>query len=56
MALIVAYLHLSHMTDLREVAPWFPMADEIPDDIDIHQLIAEFSDYAEAIVTVVDLE
>jgi hypothetical protein len=31
------------------MVPGFPMVDEIPDNIDICQLIAEFSDYAEAI-------
>ena len=42
--------------DLREVAPRFPAADEISDDIGIRQLIAEFNDYAEAIAAVVDVE
>jgi hypothetical protein len=42
--------------DLREIAPGFSTANEIPDDIDICQLIAEFSDYAEAIAVVVDVE
>jgi hypothetical protein len=32
------------------------MADEIPDDVNIYQLIAEFSDYAEVIAIVVDVE
>jgi hypothetical protein len=35
--------------DLREVAPGFLTANEIPNDIDIHRLIADFSGYAEAI-------
>jgi hypothetical protein len=52
----VAHLLLSHKTDLRKVAPGFPMADEIPDDVNIYQLIAEFSDYAEVIAIVVDVE
>jgi xanthine/uracil permease len=34
-ALTVAHLYLSHKMDLREMVPKFPMADEIPDDIDI---------------------
>ena len=55
-ALIVACLHLSHKKDLRKVAPRFSTADEIPDDVDILQLIAEFSDYAEAIVAIVNVE
>ena len=42
--------------DLCEMVPGFPMVDQIPDDVDIHQLIAEFSDYAEAIATVADVE
>jgi hypothetical protein len=42
--------------DLCEVAPGFPTVDEIPDDIDIHWLIVELSDYAEAIAVVVDVE
>jgi len=32
------------------------MANEIPDDIDIRQLIAEFSDYAKVIATVINVE
>ena len=52
----MAHLHLSHKTDLREMVPGFPMAEEIPDDIDICQLIAKFSDYAEAIAAFVDVE
>ena len=42
--------------DLREVAPGFLTADEIPDDIDIHLLIVKFSDYAKAIAAIVDVE
>jgi hypothetical protein len=38
------------------MVPGFLMVDKIPDNIDIRQLIAEFSDYAEAIVTVVDVQ
>ena len=30
--------------------------DEILDDIDVRQLIAKFSDYAEAIAAIVDVE
>ena len=55
-ALTTAHLCLSHKTDLREVASGFPMADKILDDIDIHRLIAEFSNYAEVIAAVVDVE
>ena len=55
-ALTTAHLHLSHKTDLRKMVLGFPMADEIPDDVNILQLIAEFSDYAEAIAAVVDVE
>ena len=55
-ALTVAHLRLSHKTDLCEMAPGFPMADEIHDDVDIHQLIAEFYYYAEAITAIIDVE
>jgi hypothetical protein len=55
-ALTTAYLCLSHKTNLREVAPGFPTTDKIPDDVDIRWLITEFSDYAEAIATIVDME
>ena len=55
-ALTMAHLRLSHKIDLREMAPRFPMANEIPDDIDIRRLIAEFSDYAKVIGAVVDVE
>jgi hypothetical protein len=54
--LTTTHLRLSHKTDLREIAPGFSTANEIPDDLDIRQLIAEFSDYAEAIAVVVDVE
>ena len=47
---------LSHKMDLHEMAPRFIMVDEIPDDVDIHRLIAEFSNYAEVIATIVDVE
>ena len=47
---------LSHKMDLHEMAPRFIMADEIPDDVDIRWLIAEFSNYAEVIATIVDVE
>jgi hypothetical protein len=40
--------------DLREVASRFPTVDEIP--INVRQLIVEFSDYAEAIAAIVDVE
>lgn len=55
-ALIAAYLRRCHRTDLREVAPGFSTTDEVLDDINVHRLIAEFSDYSEAIVAVVDVE
>jgi hypothetical protein len=42
--------------DLREVTPGFPTADEIPNDIDVHRLIAKFNDYAEAIAIVIEVE
>jgi len=54
--LTVACICLSHKMDLREVAPRFPTADEILDDIGIRRLIVEFSDYAEAIATIIDVE
>jgi hypothetical protein len=38
------------------MAPRFPTADKIPNDVDIRRLIAEFSDYAEAIAAIVDVE
>ena len=52
----MAHLCLSHKMDLHEMAPRFPTVDEIPDDIGIRRLIVEFSDYAEAIAAVVDME
>ena len=55
-ALTVAHLCLSHKMDLREMALGFPMADEILDDIDIRRLIAEFSNHAEVIAAVVNVE
>jgi hypothetical protein len=36
--------------------PGFPNADEIPEYVDIHRLIAKFNNYAEVIVAVVDVE
>jgi hypothetical protein len=41
---------------LHKVAPGFLTVDEIPDNIDVRQLVAEFSDYAKAITAVVDVE
>ena len=32
------------------------MVEEIPDDVDVSWLIAEFSDYTEAIAAIVDVE
>ena len=55
-ALTATCLCCSHKMDLHEVAPGFPMADEILDDIDICRLIAEFSNYAKAIATIIDVE
>jgi hypothetical protein len=37
--------------DLHEVVPGFPTVDKTPNDIDIRRLIAEFSDYAKVIAT-----
>ena len=34
----------------------FPVAKEIPDDVDVGRLISEFSGNAEAIAAVVDVE
>jgi hypothetical protein len=42
--------------DLCKVAPGFPTVGEIPNDIDIRRLVAEFSDYAKAIAAIVDVE
>jgi hypothetical protein len=55
-ALTEAYLRLCHRTNLRAVTPGFLTADEIPGDVDVRRLIAEFSDYAEAIIAAVDVE
>ena len=38
------------------MVPGFPMVDQIPDDVDIRWLTAEFSNYAEVIATIVDVE
>jgi hypothetical protein len=42
--------------DLHSVAPGFPTVEEIPDDIDVGWLIAEFSGNAEAIATIIVME
>ena len=42
--------------DLCKVAPRFLMADEVPNGVDVCRLIAEFSDYTEAIVAIVNVE
>ena len=42
--------------DLRRVALRFPVAKEIPDDVDVGRLISEFSGNAEAIAAVVDVD
>ena len=55
-ALIAAHLHRRHKVDLRRVMPGFPAAKEIPDDIDVGRLIAEFSGNAEVIADTVDVE
>lgn len=54
--LAASHLYLCHTTDLREVVPGFPVTSEIPGGINVHRSIAEFSNYAEAIVAVVDVE
>ena len=55
-ALTAAHLRLSHKMDLCKLAPGFSTADEIPYDIDIHHLIGAFSNYAEVITIIVDVE
>jgi hypothetical protein len=42
--------------DLRKVTPGFPTVEEIPDDVNVEWLIAEFSSNAEAIAAAVDME
>jgi hypothetical protein len=38
------------------VAPRFPTVGEVPDDVNVRRLIAKFSDYAEEIIAIVDIE
>ena len=42
--------------DLRKVMPRFLVVEEIPNDVNVELLVAEFSSNVEAIVTVVDVE
>jgi hypothetical protein len=42
--------------DLRKVTPRFSTVEEIPNDVDVSWLIAEFSGYAEAIATAIDVD
>ena len=55
-ALTVDHLHLCHKMDLRKVMPRFLVVEEIPNDVNVELLVAEFSSNVEAIVTVVDVE
>ena len=52
----MAHLCLRHKLDLRRVAPGFPVAEEIPDDVDVWWLMAEFSGNVKAIATVIVME
>ena len=42
--------------DLRRVTLGFPIAEEIPDDVDVGQLFALFSGNAEAIAAIIDVD
>ena len=55
-ALTAAHVHLHHKMDLRRVMPEFLAVEEIPDDVDVKRLVAEFSGNAKAIVAVIDME
>jgi hypothetical protein len=54
----LAATHLRHRpeVDLRMVELGFPMEAEIPDDIHVGQLIADFGAAARTIATVVSVE
>lgn len=55
-ALDTTHLRRRPEVDLRTVELGFPSEAEIPDDIDIGQLIADFSAAANAIAIVVSVE
>jgi hypothetical protein len=42
--------------DMRKVTPEFLAVEEIPDDVNVKRLVAEFSGNAEAIAAAVDVE
>ena len=55
-ALAAANLRLQPEVDLHAMEPGFPSRMEVPEDVDIRQLIADFSVAANAIAVVVNVE
>jgi hypothetical protein len=55
-ALATAHLRLQQEVDLHAIEPRFPLWVEVPEDIDIKRLIAEFSVTTNATVAVVNVE
>ena len=55
-ALTTAHLRLQPGVDLHRVAPSFPSRVEVPENVDIGQLIADFGAAASAIAAVVNVE
>lgn len=55
-ALTASHHRLWHKMDLRRIEHGFSAAEEIPDDVDVGRLIAEFSGNAKVIAAVVDVE
>jgi len=55
-ALEAAHLHIEPDVDLRMVEPGFPTRAEMPEDVDIKQLIADFGAAANAVTVVVSVE
>lgn len=55
-ALAAAHLRLQTEVDLRAVEPGFLAALEVPDDVHVQQLIADFGAAANAIAAVVSVE
>ena len=55
-ALTVARLHLQPEVDLHAMEPGFPSRTEVPEDVSVRWLIADFGVIANAIVAVVNVE
>ena len=55
-ALAAAHLRFQPMVDLHAMEPRFPSRIEVPEDIDVRWLIADFGVITNAIVVVVNVE